>query len=56
MSMSGRSIGLGLFEFLNCLMKFFRKQQRNKFRGFSPPANYTDPATSACRRSANFSG
>jgi hypothetical protein len=29
----------------------------DKLRGFSPPANYTDRATAACRRSyANFSG
>jgi hypothetical protein len=26
-------------------------KQKNKFRGFSPPANYTDRATAACRRS-----
>jgi hypothetical protein len=26
-------------------------KQRNKFRGFSPPVNYTDRATAACRRS-----
>jgi hypothetical protein len=26
-------------------------QQQNKLRGFSPPANYTDRATAACRRS-----
>jgi hypothetical protein len=24
---------------------------KNKLRGFSPPANYTDRATAACRRS-----
>jgi hypothetical protein len=24
--------------------------QTNKLRGFSPPANYTDRATAACRR------
>jgi hypothetical protein len=30
---------------------------KKKFRGFSPPANYTDRATAACREvSANFSG
>jgi hypothetical protein len=29
---------------------------RRAFRDFSPPANYTDRATAACRRSANFSG
>jgi hypothetical protein len=27
------------------------KQTTNKLRGFSPPANYTDRATAACRRS-----
>jgi hypothetical protein len=30
------------------------KKQKNKIkklRGFSPPANYTDRATAACRRS-----
>jgi hypothetical protein len=25
--------------------------KQNKLRGFSPPANYTDRATAACRRS-----
>jgi hypothetical protein len=27
------------------------KQKQNKLRGFNPPANYTDRATAACRRS-----
>jgi hypothetical protein len=27
------------------------QQKQKKLRGFSPPANYTDWATAACRRS-----
>jgi hypothetical protein len=27
------------------------QQQQNNLHGFSPPANYTDRATAACRRS-----
>jgi hypothetical protein len=32
---------------------FFHKKTKNKLRGFSPQANYTDQATAACR---HFSG
>jgi hypothetical protein len=34
----------------------FNGLHRTELRGFSPPANYTDRATAACWRSANFSG
>jgi hypothetical protein len=30
---------------------FINQQQNNKLRGLSPRANYTNRATSACRRS-----
>jgi hypothetical protein len=30
---------------------FIQGQNKNKLRGFSPQANYTDRATAACRRS-----
>jgi hypothetical protein len=33
------------------IMKMPSYKKENKLRGFSPPANYTDRATAACRRS-----
>jgi hypothetical protein len=44
-----------IFQFYNCELAcdicMVRANKQNKLRGFSPPANYTDRATAACRRS-----
>jgi hypothetical protein len=31
-----------------------KQQKKKKLRGFSPPANYTDRATAACRRNSDI--
>jgi hypothetical protein len=42
-----KSVLSSIFHFNNC----FTKQTKNKLRGFSPQANYTDRTNAACRRS-----
>jgi hypothetical protein len=39
------------FKFKSAVQLVLPQQAKNKVRGFSPPADYTDQATAACRRS-----
>jgi hypothetical protein len=41
----------GLQAYFNVCHDHFFIYKQNKLRGFSPPANYTDRAAAACRRS-----